>query len=302
MPFVKLDTGILNSTLWVERECRDIFITALLMAEPFETLIPMQQICVNSLDLTGWQVPPGWYGFVAAAGPGIIRRAIVEQDVGLLALERLGNPDPASRSTVYEGRRMVRVDGGYIILNFITYREKDATTADRSKRWRERQRMKGDQSALSNGRHAVTDTPTRVIRHQAEAEAEADKESKTLFADANGAWSEFWKAYPRKTAKQTALKAWRKVKATEIPAVMAALETHKTSEQWLRGVIPHPATWIHQRRWEDETVSTLDDLGQCMWNKDGSRDPDKARCTGRGVEDDRGVIYCTKHQHLHRRH
>jgi hypothetical protein len=122
----------------------------------------------------------------------------------------------------------------------------------------------------------------------------------TLFADANGAWSEFWKAYPRKTAKQTALKAWRKVKATEIPAVMAALEQHKTSEQWIRGVIPHPATWIHQRRWEDETVRIGADLGQCMWNRDGSRDPTQLRCTGRGTQEDRGIIYCIKHQHLHR--
>jgi hypothetical protein len=36
MPFVKLDCGILDSSVWVDRPQRDLFITALLMAQPFE--------------------------------------------------------------------------------------------------------------------------------------------------------------------------------------------------------------------------------------------------------------------------
>lgn len=170
MPFVKLDTGILDSTLWVERECREVFITALLMAEPFELLEPTSQISVRSLQETGFIIPAGWYGFVHAAGPGIVRRALVEQEQGLIALERLGSPDPGSRSKEFEGRRLVRVDGGYLVLNFIAYREKDASNADRQRRWRERQKLKSLH---------VTVTPKRVISNQAEAEAEADN-SKAL--------------------------------------------------------------------------------------------------------------------------
>lgn len=167
MPFVKLDCGILSSTLWFERTARELFITALLMAEPFETVEPMPQIAADSLDFTGWSVPPGWYGFVHAANVGIIHRACLEvTDQTKSALASLGLPEVASRSQDFEGRRLVRVDGGFIVLNFIKYRDKDATTADRSRRWRERQKQK--QSTR------VTDTPTRVIRHQAEAEAEAE--------------------------------------------------------------------------------------------------------------------------------
>jgi len=176
MPFVKLDCGILNSTLWIDRLAREVFITALLMAEPREVVEEMPAIAITSLELTGWKVPPGWYGFVPAAGSGILHRARVDEgEVGMSALMRLSDPDPESRSAAFDGRRMVRVNGGFIVLNYIAYREKDATTANRSKRWRERQKQKAQLEAEAQSTR-VTDTPTRVIRHQAEAEAEAEAE------------------------------------------------------------------------------------------------------------------------------
>lgn len=162
MAFVKLDCGILNSTLWFDKGARDIFITALLMAEPFELTEPASQIHVGSLEYTGWTVPVGWYGFVPAAGIGIIHRAGVDETVGHAALMSLGSPELSSRTPKYDGRRLVRIDGGYLVLNFIKYRERDATAADRQRRWRERQ--KADNSSR------VMDDPLRVISNQAEAE------------------------------------------------------------------------------------------------------------------------------------
>ena len=49
MPFVKLDCGMLDSTLWFEREAREVFITALLMAEPIELTSDTPQIAVRAL-------------------------------------------------------------------------------------------------------------------------------------------------------------------------------------------------------------------------------------------------------------
>lgn len=172
MPFVKLDCGILNSTLWVDRGPRDLFITALLMATPKEITEPMAQYKVRSLDKTGFLVPPGWYGFVQAAGPGIIRMAMVDSEEGTQALERLGAPDPESRSSAHEGRRLVRVDGGYLVLNFMRYRDKDSTGAERARRYRESKKI----NTLDDASR-VTKTSSRVTRHVsslAEAEAEAD--------------------------------------------------------------------------------------------------------------------------------
>jgi hypothetical protein len=140
MPFVKLDTRILQSTLWFERDARELFITALLMAEPREIQEPAPQLKVDAIEYTGFEVPPGWYGFVPAAGIGIIRQAGIDREPGLKALAELGSPDKESRSSEYEGRRLVRVNGGYIILNYVKYRERDVTSADRNRRWRQKQK------------------------------------------------------------------------------------------------------------------------------------------------------------------
>lgn len=140
MPFVKLDTRILQSTLWFERDARELFITALLMAEPRELQEVTPQLKVDSLDHTGFNVPPGWYGFIPAAGIGIIRQAAMERGPGMKALAVLGEPDIESRSKDFEGRRLVRVDGGFVVLNFIKFRDRDTTTADRSRRYRWKKR------------------------------------------------------------------------------------------------------------------------------------------------------------------
>jgi len=138
MGFVKLDCGMLDSTIWLDRAARELFITALLMAEPYELREPVKQIKVRTLDETGFEVPAGWYGFVAAAGIGIIHRAGMDLEMGMAALERLGEPEMESRTPDFGGRRLVRIPGGYIALNFAKYREKDHTGAERSKRYREK--------------------------------------------------------------------------------------------------------------------------------------------------------------------
>lgn len=140
MPFVKLDCDILKSSLWPDKGPRDVFITALLMAEPFEVQMPAQQIEIRTLKPTGWMVPMGWYGFVKGASASIIHLAMVGREEGLAALEILGAPDYGSKSRDFDGRRLVRIEGGFIVLNFVKYRERDYTSADRSKRWRERQK------------------------------------------------------------------------------------------------------------------------------------------------------------------
>lgn len=141
MAFVKLDTGILNSTLWIDRDSREVFITALLMAIPRQFSEPIAQIEVESLTPTGWEAPAGWYGYVEAAGVGIIGRAMIDKAAGLAALARLGSPENDSRSPAFEGRRMIRMDGGYVILNYDHYRQKDHTAAKRQRDLRARKKI-----------------------------------------------------------------------------------------------------------------------------------------------------------------
>lgn len=138
MAFVKLDCGILDSTLWIDRDCRELFITALLMARPFELKESVRQIAVRSLDYTGFEAPPGWYGLIEAASTGIINRAGMEIERGMAALERLGSPEMESRTPDFEGRRLIRISGGFLALNYAKYRDKDHTAAVRQKRYRQK--------------------------------------------------------------------------------------------------------------------------------------------------------------------
>lgn len=71
-------------------------------------------------------------------------------------------------------------------------------------------------------------------------------------------FAEFWSAYPKKVAKQYALKAWKRLKpdADLHDRIMRAVDAQKRSEQWRREngrYIPNPATWLNGGQWENET-------------------------------------------------
>jgi len=67
----------------------------------------------------------------------------------------------------------------------------------------------------------------------------------------------FWKIYPKKVGKGAAEKAWEK-QNPNLDVVVASIEAQITSEQWQKDngqYIPNPATWLNQKRWEDELSS-----------------------------------------------
>lgn len=68
-------------------------------------------------------------------------------------------------------------------------------------------------------------------------------------------FQDFWRVYPRRVAKQSALKAWARLKMTPELAdeIETALELQKRTPQWQDvQFIPYPATWLNGHRWEDE--------------------------------------------------
>lgn len=250
MPFVKLDCGILDSTIWFDRNAREIFLTALLMAGPMKFEDAIAEISVRSTEPTGWSAPAGEYGFVAAASSGIIRRAGLELEDGLAAMERLAAPDENSRTPDFEGRRLVRVDGGYIVLNYMTYRDKDYTTAERSRRYR---KNKKSRHGVASQDHGVTGRDITQAEAEAEAytEAEADEE-----ADAESDFDEsFWTSYPRKVGREHALKAW--LRLSDEDRILADEGVRKFAETWKTRppdeirFCPHGATWLNGKRWQD---------------------------------------------------
>lgn len=78
---------------------------------------------------------------------------------------------------------------------------------------------------------------------------------KTLSA-ASGVFERFWQSYPRKIAKASAWKAWQKVKPDDLLAerICRAVAEQSACEQWRKeggAFIPHAATWLNGKRWED---------------------------------------------------
>jgi phage replication O-like protein O len=70
-------------------------------------------------------------------------------------------------------------------------------------------------------------------------------------------FSQFYAAYPKKRAKQDAIKAWKKVAPENglFETIMRAIKKQKRSDDWTRDngrYIPNPASWLNGRRWEDE--------------------------------------------------
>lgn len=72
----------------------------------------------------------------------------------------------------------------------------------------------------------------------------------------------FWPAYPRRIDKQDARKAWGKLLLPRgsleeheelLGSVMGGVEWYRDSEWKNRpdDKIPHAATWLNKRRWED---------------------------------------------------
>ena len=74
----------------------------------------------------------------------------------------------------------------------------------------------------------------------------------------------FWTAYPRRVSKPAAAKAWKAKKLDQyLEAILEDIERRKADAgQWTEPkFIPHPATYLNQRRWEDEWTPTRKPAG-----------------------------------------
>lgn len=71
-------------------------------------------------------------------------------------------------------------------------------------------------------------------------------------------FDEFWAAYPRRVGRGKAEESWRKMKPP-LDVCIKTLTWQKKSTDWNKEngkFIPHPTTWLNQKRWMDEPVKT----------------------------------------------
>jgi uncharacterized protein YdaU (DUF1376 family) len=137
----------------------------------------------------------------------------------------------------------------------------------------EHQRTVNREVGLRGGRPKQTEQETEsVIRKETESVSEPepndnppqtpDTRHQTNTpkppAAAPDGFAEFWSRYPRKTAKPRAVKAFRAARLNgHLPEVLADIEA-RTHGEWSgkqQQFIPHPATYLHDRRWEDASPS-----------------------------------------------
>jgi hypothetical protein len=98
--WTKLFSSILTSSIWSEDDkTRILWITIL---------------AITDKD-----------GFCQAAVPGLAAMARLTVEDTAAALAKLEGPDPYSRTQDHEGRRIEKVDGGWMVLNHGKYRDRD---------------------------------------------------------------------------------------------------------------------------------------------------------------------------------
>ena len=73
----------------------------------------------------------------------------------------------------------------------------------------------------------------------------------------------FYKEYPKKKSKGQAESRWKTINPNEclFSSIMTGLESAKLSEDWTKDngkYIPHPATWLNAKGWEDEAAEARD--------------------------------------------
>ena len=96
----------------------------------------------------------------------------------------------------------------------------------------------------------IKESPLKGTKEKEEAKASA--------AALDRSFDKFWACYPRHTAKQDAKRAFLKISPddTLLNTMLTAIQRQKQTEQWSDPrYVPHPATWLNGRRWEDEPAA-----------------------------------------------
>lgn len=78
-------------------------------------------------------------------------------------------------------------------------------------------------------------------------------------------FTEFYQKYPKKVGKPAALKAFKAAKINgHLPDVLSDIDKRMSNGEWSidkSQFIPNPATYLNQRRWEDEATEVKTSLG-----------------------------------------
>ena len=219
------------------------------------------------------------------------RRAYIELNPNILAaiigtaltdveaaIELLCSPDPASRTTDHDGRRLLTDGLPNFTYELATFDKYDRIRKDEDRREQNRkaqERFRNKSAVVSGSKQSKpteTETETETETYQSidpkgsHPSAEGNPEpvkKRGVYSDGFEAW---WKAYPRQAgSKKKAFEYWKRV--AKDPAVRqqimdqtAVLAANVTDE----GLVSYPTTWLNGACWETDQRSSAackDDRG-----------------------------------------
>jgi len=130
--------------------------------------------------------------------------------------------------------------------------------AERAKAWREAKKQ-----AKTPEPNATERNRTQTERDRTPDKIREEKNKNTNTVDQPDGFESFWSAYPKKVGKPAAIKAFRSAKINgHLPDVLADIEDKAGSEAWTKAggqFVPNPATYLNQRRWEDQIDAAKSD-------------------------------------------
>lgn len=195
----------------------------------------------------------------------IAARARVTREQAAEAVAAFEGPDPDSGDPDNEGRRIERFPGGWHVLNAHKYRalvtKAIIQEQTRARVAKHRAKMAGVTISDDPVTHAKRTSNAAVTPSEALSEADTEAKTKTKTArkraDYSPAFQLFWDAYPNKDAKSDAAKAFDALGPSTdlLDEILLAVAAQRCTSKWqeLGGkYIPHAATWIRGKRWEDQ--------------------------------------------------
>lgn len=167
-------------------------------------------------------------GVVDMTPEAFSRRTNVPLETVRECIEKLMMPDPTSNTPDHEGKRLLPLTDekpwGWQIVNYEKYR------------------------AIRNSEEIREQTRLRVAKYR--------KKHSMPALETLDRFDEFWRIYPRREAKTKAMTAWKPVKPDEVDLILKDVCDRAVSDDWKKEAgkyVPLPATYLNQRRWEDET-------------------------------------------------
>lgn len=125
--FAKLDSGIVDSTIWMK---------------PHDALRVWIALLAKSDS----------YGIVRIASPALAHQCFVTPERLAEIISDFCSPDPDSRSPNSDGRRLQPIEGGWTIINYLRYRDmmqrKSASHAERQAKYREKLKVRDSRVTL----------------------------------------------------------------------------------------------------------------------------------------------------------